>query len=67
MKNIDILDILQMTQIQQFNVRFLFLLQLHNIVYKLTYPVLEKLSLQLEKLRNCKGAAECERYGRSVW
>uniref|UniRef100_A0A915I338 Sulfatase N-terminal domain-containing protein n=1 Tax=Romanomermis culicivorax TaxID=13658 RepID=A0A915I338_ROMCU len=36
--------------------------QLHNVVYTLSYPILEQLSSQLEKLRNCQGRKDCSRY-----
>ncbi|KFD45530.1 hypothetical protein M513_13593 [Trichuris suis] len=36
--------------------------QLHNVLGEIEVPILEQLSAQLDKLRRCKGGAQCEAY-----
>uniref|UniRef100_A0A5S6QW02 Sulfatase N-terminal domain-containing protein n=1 Tax=Trichuris muris TaxID=70415 RepID=A0A5S6QW02_TRIMR len=37
--------------------------QLNNVLGEVEVPILEQLSAQLDKLRRCKGSAQCEAYG----
>ncbi|KHN77129.1 Extracellular sulfatase Sulf-1 [Toxocara canis] len=41
--------------------------QLHNSVWSIPVRVLEQLSNQLERLRTCRGRAECEHYSSPLW